>query len=500
MSERRERHLALSAGLPGMAVFDVDPLTVRHSGAVRRIRLRLNGRQYLHLSRVTILSSPETDLGGATAQMSSILEKSAAPIELLSGKPIHTGRDKGPFWEVRFAASVPIEGIRIYNRPGWRAERASGIIVEFEDEAGQVTTFDNLDEAVVAGRLAEARRTGAALAALARNQAPGAGEFEARWIGLMDLLDRAISGEPIPREDLALGRGRALEAILGLLDGWEGHDLERGLHLAAELILLLMLRSHEADRSPDPMRETRGFAAYVTSLLAKREKKSVHNLELLNFGVHYNRTDRILRLEKDMASLYLRATGDAASLPFMVRVHGISAPFLQMRADDFLAAMEDLQEALTQIGYESMICYGTLLGAVRDSKFIDHDDDVDMAVVLRTGDAPQEMGQVAQRLAEQRFRCRMIRDKGLLRVNVPARKVGLDLFPIIPNEDGTFSMFMEGMRVREVAGELLVPVGRISFLGRTYGAPAQPEGFLADRYGPGWQVPQRKIGHKVPKD
>ena len=73
----------------------------------------------------------------------------------------------------------------------------------------------------------------------------------------------------------------------------------------------------------------------------------------------------------------------------------------------------------------------------------------------------------------------------------------MDLFPIIPSDENTVCMFMEGMKVLPVRRDLMLPVGRISFLGHEFGAPARPEGFLEARYGADWRTPRRKVGNKL---
>ena len=50
-------------------------------------------------------------------------------------------------------------------------------------------------------------------------------------------------------------------------------------------------------------------------------------------------------------------------------------------------------------------------------------------------------------------------------------------------------MYMEKMKVRAVKPELVVPVGTIEFLGRTFNAPASPTGFLAASL---WRRPGRR--------
>jgi len=58
---------------------------------------------------------------------------------------------------------------------------------------------------------------------------------------------------------------------------------------------------------------------------------------------------------------------------------------------------------LTQQGYEVFLNSGTLLGVVRDGRLIDHDDDIDLAIILRADSAEtaaQEWSELRARLCE----------------------------------------------------------------------------------------------------
>jgi len=48
---------------------------------------------------------------------------------------------------------------------------------------------------------------------------------------------------------------------------------------------------------------------------------------------------------------------------------------------------------------------------------------------------------------------------------------------------------MEGYKTREVNRALFEPLTTLEFKGATFNIPGKVEGFLKDRYGPGWVTP-----------
>ena len=142
---------------------------------------------------------------------------------------------------------------------------------------------------------------------------------------------------------------------------------------------------------------------------------------------------------------------------------------------------------LKERGYEVFLNSGTLLGVVRDQKLIDHDDDIDLAVIL-TADGPEAAAQEWRALTEE------IRGLGLLdeaAFENPAiiklmriDDVQVDLFPTWISEDQVFLY-------PHTAGELtradLLPLATCSVSGNPI--PAAAEKMLALNYGAGWQTP-----------
>ena len=160
--------------------------------------------------------------------------------------------------------------------------------------------------------------------------------------------------------------------------------------------------------------------------------------------------------------------------------------------------LDDLRE---RAGVPAFICYGTLLGAVRNGRLIGHDNDIDVAYlsehpspvdVVREGyrveRALREAGWVVRRGSGVRLNVRLRLSDGSARfVDVfTAHWVEGNLY--IPSDTG-FPM----------PREAIVPLGTVELMGRALPAPADPERLLAATYGEGWRVPDPSFRYHTPR-
>lgn len=150
-----------------------------------------------------------------------------------------------------------------------------------------------------------------------------------------------------------------------------------------------------------------------------------------------------------------------------------------------------LQVLRDDAGVPAFICYGTLLGAVRDGQLIGHDNDIDLAWlsehpypvdVVREGHRVERVlrnaGFVVRRGSGVRLNVRLALSDGTRRfVDVfTAHWVGERLY--IPSDTGF-----------KIPRDVILPLRTVSLVGRELPAPAKPEQLLAATYGKGWRVP-----------
>ncbi|MDQ3288186.1 MAG: LicD family protein [Pseudomonadota bacterium] len=466
-SPEGQEGLLVSAGIlqvlaPGLGYFGAnrtDNLQVEVGGTVRSLRLGLSEgtRTFLNLRKLEFLRNGKVfDVpdGGFAVSQSSVSgdEGRHGPANLLSGAGIHSEGELAPWWGITFDPPIQIDQLTLWNRSdGWGSRsRTLSIDATFDDGATRCLYRGN-----------GARSLSRSLSAAA-GHAPN------------------VTLPPELPDSAAALQGLRRDLFAGIADRVRTQELAPGKVQWRELVPLLDVWG----KLEEPGRDE--WTLIAAFLLFQQQAKA--GTSIRSFSLLLNSQSRLKRLQQEINQL-ARVLGLGM---FMLTRHGLRpAGVLRTDPQRFLAHTQAVLDALSRMGRDPVLAYGTLLGAVRDGDFIAHDDDIDLLYRSRATSkaaVEAELSSIKEELRGYGFRVTDLLPNSLnMHVMDPRSGTDMDVFPCW-EEGGLLQMHMEGMKIRGIDPAIVYPTGRIEFLGRTFPVPAQPEAYLEHRYGPGWRV------------
>lgn len=179
--------------------------------------------------------------------------------------------------------------------------------------------------------------------------------------------------------------------------------------------------------------------------------------------------------------------------------HGVRRSFRfwsPSEKSQYVAYAESIVEDLSEFTDNVCLGFGSVLAAVRDNDLIPHDDDLDIIVGLERDRAPtirEGLAQVSEFLGhkghavtgEKYYAHRFVSRRGMKKVDV---FVGL----FENNRIGWYP----GERAA-LPREIIFPPRTFSLLGNTCKIPRSPKEYLAELYGPNWEVPDPHFKHSA---
>lgn len=176
--------------------------------------------------------------------------------------------------------------------------------------------------------------------------------------------------------------------------------------------------------------------------------------------------------------------------PHIITPHGYSLPLHLRNAEELFGGIESYFAVLKTLGYEAFVNSGTLLGIVRDGKLIEHDDDIDLAVILHADtdlEAAKEWADLRKLLDEQNV---LAENSVPLTFKLkPLDGVEFDLFPCWFQDD---KAFVYPHTFGEITRDDILPLKTQPEA--VSNMPCEPEKMLALNYGSGWKIPDPYFG------
>lgn len=129
------------------------------------------------------------------------------------------------------------------------------------------------------------------------------------------------------------------------------------------------------------------------------------------------------------------------------------------------------------------ICYGTLLGCIREDDFIENDDDIDVCFLAEGVGFDAASSEFGQIVAALRDRGERIEVDSPIQFHWRVSGISLDVF-MAWIEDGKIYSYNVG---NEFSADRIYPLKPHKFKGHDVLVPQDPEGLLETIYGPNWR-------------
>lgn len=162
----------------------------------------------------------------------------------------------------------------------------------------------------------------------------------------------------------------------------------------------------------------------------------------------------------------------------------------------FARTLFDMDDILTKYNQIYFLASGTLLGAIRENKFIEHDTDIDLGIFVQDYD-PNIETEILKTF-KLKHRLGNIQTGYEISFIHPDTNINIDIFLYYPEGDYLWcpSFFNICDRAKNKIcrwKNSVFGLKTIQFLSRNFNIPDDPERYLEESYGKEWRVPKKFI-------
>lgn len=181
----------------------------------------------------------------------------------------------------------------------------------------------------------------------------------------------------------------------------------------------------------------------------------------------------------------------------MTSSHGAQNTFrfwTEAKKKSYMAFAREATQMLSALGHEVFLGYGPVLGLAREGKLIDHDDDIDLILIIdRRPDEPitELLGRFHAILESAGFKVRGDYPNHR-HVGLENRPKVLDVFMAVREGD---EIYFNPAKVQRVPVDIILPLIEVDFMGQKMTVPKNILGFLTCMYGEDWRTPLPQFHH-----
>lgn len=397
-----------------------------------------DGRTY---DREEIIKYADLSSTYAIAGPNSICER------VLAGEMIHSALELRPKLTIFFTDPTPLSHLIVRNRLGICGNRSRHLVCTFLLNRSDVGRFRNYSDLQ--------------LIYSAESIAQRAGHRGA----LTDFGDSAT--------EVAAIRERIIDLIVS----------NRSDLTFRELCWLLPLFA--------PPKSMSQFDITICSEIALRlmgESDSDTTHKMASLGHLISTKSSILKVQAEASRL--ASLRSATNAEIVLSKHAIHSSVLINKRKQYLEAIDEAATIFQGLGVTIMLCYGSLLGAIRENNFLPHDDDVDFLIYdqsLSRAEAETRRSSIIASLMERGYTTREFPGGNF---HVIFNGQPLDFF-ICWHEADQIVLMMDKYQYRGIDASVVCPPSEIDFLGRRLSIPARSVEFLELRYGVDWKTPNQ---------
>jgi GR25 family glycosyltransferase involved in LPS biosynthesis len=154
----------------------------------------------------------------------------------------------------------------------------------------------------------------------------------------------------------------------------------------------------------------------------------------------------------------------------------------------------DMNDILQKNGQRFLLSFGTLLGVIREGKFIEHDNDIDIGVFI--DDYNQEVEEEILKKFKLKHRLGSLETGYEVSFTHSETNVNIDIFVYYTEKDFIWSPSFFGLcdnAKNKMCRWKFSPFNlkKIEFLNRMFNIPDNPELYLTESYGKDWKIPKK---------